>query len=837
MTLLLNARHSGAPECHRLDEKFENLIGQGIPNLDLWSLGSVFSEAAVWLLAQCNDKEKSKLSKLSAERDQRLTSPTQQVLCEEQIVESPPGDGCKICSALQSHLDWKHILGFEPLGNGARHKSTETLLQRILEGSPNMVNDEGQDGLSPLRCDYSLENFNSLRSLESVITPFTRTMASSSELGSLKRPKLPLRSCTYATLARDRSAQRYLQATCEATESMDDTTLYGSWAHTITQASRHRDSASLIKGTGHWLLEDEAFIRWQNKPEGTFWLTGSPGSGKSTLASMVFETLRNSPRNGERFVDFHAQPEFRGHSTVVRLLWEILIQIRFQRPAAGSHLDLQLVLADLIFAGERISLSQMKYIFSKMRHSMKSHETLYLFVDGLTEYECRNERDLIYELFTHAARSDPNHRVKLFVSSSSRIFATRHFQGTSQVDLDSHPNAQIDLALCTKAALQNLDLDKDSDQFPERILDLGGSHYLRAQLILNSSGIASGSASLSGPLSNSKSADLHTLYSNLLGQIEKPYHEIANVVFGWIALAARPLFSPEMLGALNMRRHVDLKSADVVKICGNLVVIDKHQIVRFSHYSVMGFFESLKSDKWNRLSMDTNETIVDTCLQTLYPESLLRSLRLPAKKLVGSETEKFSGHRRSLLSYAYRYWIFHYRLAEPKSSYIAGLLHNFLSKSLPSLDLVNTALWVGARFGFRKLVRLELDMGANINMTSGLEENTPLIWAAKSGHLEVVRLLLAYGADPQIPSRSGCTPIMVAAINGHPETVELLSNLRDTKCFAPTHDHGLASSIAVAETVTQELFVERIFSEPCTTCGAVETGYQVSHQRNCVLEK
>ena len=53
--------------------------------------------------------------------------------------------------------------------------------------------------------------------------------------------------------------------------------------------------------------------------------------------------------------------------------------------------------------------------------------------------------------------------------------------------------------------------------------------------------------------------------------------------------------------------------------------------------------------------------------------------------------------------------------------------------------------------------------------------NTPLAWAARNGHEEVVKLLLGRDdIDPNKPDEEGQTPLMLAALNGHEEVVRLL---------------------------------------------------------------
>ena len=51
---------------------------------------------------------------------------------------------------------------------------------------------------------------------------------------------------------------------------------------------------------------------------------------------------------------------------------------------------------------------------------------------------------------------------------------------------------------------------------------------------------------------------------------------------------------------------------------------------------------------------------------------------------------------------------------------------------------------------------------------------TPLHAAALSGKIDLVRLLLAHGADPSLPTADGVLPAALAAIHGHQAVLDLL---------------------------------------------------------------
>ena len=51
---------------------------------------------------------------------------------------------------------------------------------------------------------------------------------------------------------------------------------------------------------------------------------------------------------------------------------------------------------------------------------------------------------------------------------------------------------------------------------------------------------------------------------------------------------------------------------------------------------------------------------------------------------------------------------------------------------------------------------------------------TPLMEAASAGHTDIVRLLIAHGADVNAQSSSGNTPLMYECARGHEDVVRVL---------------------------------------------------------------
>lgn len=99
-----------------------------------------------------------------------------------------------------------------------------------------------------------------------------------------------------------------------------------------------------------------------------------------------------------------------------------------------------------------------------------------------------------------------------------------------------------------------------------------------------------------------------------------------------------------------------------------------------------------------------------------------------------------------------------------------------------NLDAVNhaghTALLLACHVGAADIVRLLLAAGADPDRADTLG-STPLLWAAYKGHLEVVCLLLAAHAKVNLPDSEGDTPIIVACSEGHASVLQALLDSPD----------------------------------------------------------
>ena len=81
-----------------------------------------------------------------------------------------------------------------------------------------------------------------------------------------------------------------------------------------------------------------------------------------------------------------------------------------------------------------------------------------------------------------------------------------------------------------------------------------------------------------------------------------------------------------------------------------------------------------------------------------------------------------------------------------------------------------------AQTGNIDLVTCLLRSGADINQPWGSYKNTPLHWAVKFHHPEMVELLLDHGAHIDAQNIMDETPLIIAATNGNEDSVQILLN-------------------------------------------------------------
>ncbi|KAM7140376.1 ankyrin repeat and KH domain-containing protein 1 isoform 13-T13 [Molossus nigricans] len=102
-----------------------------------------------------------------------------------------------------------------------------------------------------------------------------------------------------------------------------------------------------------------------------------------------------------------------------------------------------------------------------------------------------------------------------------------------------------------------------------------------------------------------------------------------------------------------------------------------------------------------------------------------------------------------------------------------------------------TPLMKAARAGHLCTVQFLISKGANVNRATANNDHTVVSLACAGGHLAVVELLLAHGADPTHRLKDGSTMLIEAAKGGHTNVVSYLLDYPNNVLSVPTADVSL----------------------------------------------
>lgn len=123
----------------------------------------------------------------------------------------------------------------------------------------------------------------------------------------------------------------------------------------------------------------------------------------------------------------------------------------------------------------------------------------------------------------------------------------------------------------------------------------------------------------------------------------------------------------------------------------------------------------------------------------------------------------------------------------------------------------STGLTYAARNGHAEIVDILLEKGGKVNLDKASKKYnfTPLYIASYSGHLNIVRRLLAEGADPHIAGYDGTTAIFRASQGGYTEIVwELVQAGADVNKPTNVYNTPLASSTQHNHTAITHILLE-----------------------------
>ncbi|KAH0543124.1 hypothetical protein FGG08_002550 [Glutinoglossum americanum] len=543
------------------------------------------------------------------------------------------------------------------------------------------------------------------------------------------------------------------------------------------------------EGTGEWLLNADAFEKWQDGTERTLWCPGIPGAGKTILTSIVVDYLERSFGGGNIAVAcIYCSYKEKEGQTVVNLIASLLRQL-IQKNAFISN-EISSLYHHHIEKQTRPTFDEwFKLLQSEAHHLSK----VFIVIDALDECpESNGTRDG----FLTEIQKLPN--IHLLVTSRhipsiERVFgkAARMEVQASNGDVRRYLECRI---MRDHRLVRRIEADPAlQEAIINAIIEKAKGMFLLAQLhmdsLLRKETCEDVRKALETPLE-----ELDDFYKEEMRRIESQDtgdKRLAERVLFWVSCALEPLTLKKLQHALAVKPGESwldddsILDADILtSVCAGLIIIDlETSIIRPVHYTTQEYFKRIRIARFP----GAQTSIAATCLTYI-------SFDIFAAGPCHSDQEmEIRMHKYPLLEYAARHWGDHAR-GDPEET-IKELAQEFLehnSKVMCSNQVMHipgsrypgysqrfprrlTGLHIAASIGLAKVVWLLLEReGADVDPKDN-NGWTPLSWAANKGHEVVVRLLIEReGVNVDSRDNSGQTPLSWAAESGHEAVVRLL---------------------------------------------------------------
>ncbi|KAI9853467.1 MAG: hypothetical protein M1824_001230 [Vezdaea acicularis] len=596
------------------------------------------------------------------------------------------------------------------------------------------------------------------------------------------------------------------------------------WMSTVPHRSHHENTGNdFLPQSGQWLLQKREFIEWrQSSVSSILWLHGIPGSGKSKIVYSVIEHLRqegsalSAPAPIAYFYCARNQAEpLRADPT------EVLRSILKQLCSSKANLPIRLPIVEK-FKTKKEAADEDGSDPSRLKITecinlilaVLENDPATIIIDALDECDSVRRHELLEALDEIIQKSSS--LVQFFVSSrDSGDIVTRLIHSPNiyisiddnKDDIKRFIDDKISLSIERKnllngrvpASLKNqiiLSLEKGA-QGMFRWVDLQIQNLCDPERIKHENDIRQEL----GRLPESLKALYKIVYERVMRSAPTS-QSTAEKTMKWLLGAKCPLRTHELIAAVsvdNKGRILKISTEELLDMCCNLITVDSElDIFRFAHLSVK---EYLEQDRPEFSVLEIDALITERCIDTYTHAS--RSKRLS----VGEGNDAVSKQNCILKSYATIYWPFHYRnieredlqdqckekireflfydgqATEPFATWMQDTYkvsetlrwdHPLRESLRASLSSPPTPLFLACQFGLSTVLE-ELIPSESFDCNKRNNDGTPgLSLAVLQRHKDVVRLLLASGANIEASNDIGDTALHQAAACGDEDMVQLL---------------------------------------------------------------
>ncbi|KAL2863747.1 ankyrin repeat-containing domain protein [Aspergillus lucknowensis] len=567
--------------------------------------------------------------------------------------------------------------------------------------------------------------------------------------------------------------------------------------------------AAHVPGTGKWLFDNDRYKRWDSSHDtGLLWIKGTAGTGKSVIAAQLIRTLQESEASTP-VLFFFFRHIIQSNCYPTSAARDLLYQ------ALGHSRRLQGQLRKIVDSYANIDQVPFRELWQPLLDAVRAMPKLYVVTDALDEIQGGPDEFLAGLMELGRIKPDS---VKMIVTSRPLPQLEAVLFGASVVSirlngavLAEDISEYVDQRLNSQPQRQ---FSKDERLLIHRALCGDGQGlFLHARLTLDELLQSSETDSLESQLSR-LSSDLGRVYRNLLNEYARRAgisSRFQTIILQWATHSVRPLRLTELAAMVTsldngggLAANQETK-ATIRTCCGPLLELLENGTLQVIHHSFTEFLcdagpidhtAAPELYEYNELkvpslssSVDVHRSLASICLDYLMSGCLDYDPPDALDRLARKAKEEDVVLRHQFLLYAANHWLDH---ASKCDDFDAGFFSKMDSFFLPEnpafrnwfriylessrisqLRYSGSPLHIASFAGLSTYVRYLLAKGKAPDCLDH-DFQTPLMWAAMGGHPGVAAVLLEYNAQTTLYDRDGKSPIDIAVENRHPGVLRRL---------------------------------------------------------------
>ncbi|KAL8889355.1 MAG: hypothetical protein Q9192_006031 [Flavoplaca navasiana] len=594
----------------------------------------------------------------------------------------------------------------------------------------------------------------------------------------------------------------------------------------------------LLETTDSWMLRDATYQKWKSEDHTrVLWLHGDPGKGKTMLAIALVDDLTKHIRTtaedtSSALVYFFCDNQDDRRANASLILRGILYQILYQQPELTCHLNKEYEKQrDQLFSSPNSIQTLWRVFHNVVRCS--NFQKIYVIVDALDECDASSMETLLILLepyievqddsLLHSDHKDSRCSMRWLLTSRNELRISQLLTGSLNISLEEksvHVNNAvfkfIDFKVKQLTKIKHYD-DTLSALVGKTLREKAEGTFLWVALACRELSKPAVLSVNTEEVLLEMPAGITPLYSRIMDQVLISSDERSAVyiksILQSMVVALRPLSLPELAVAAGLPHQYHDKLhvlEEYVHQCGSMVTIRERQ-AHFVHLSAKTYLQQaqfvhlsakihlLENDRGSIVSRDLrieNRKMAVRCFEYICSnsQSLMTGREsLPTIQEYAVDKMRLQKNKNIWLDYPSLFWMEHTKYASDDiSDHFAVEAEFFKPDSVPrriwfasywakthsdhemmpeGFTAMHLAAYSGMSWLLLKLLVVKNPGHIDARDSKGY---SPLIWAARNGHVSVVQLLLDRRADISAKNHEGVTALYWAANCGHSDTVDLL---------------------------------------------------------------